>query len=208
MLIRMPDPSAPRHHQPAGAQCRARMNADEQGLQLHGFDRVVYFAPTLFVAYLAVLCALLTLVALLFKTLPNPAALIGAGLFGLIVTLSLCALLFHAQRRELRYVRVPTAFDAARNYCVVLQTAEAAGWRIARKLPEVLIECRIAGTFLTLGEMLVARFDGAAVLIAAISDPRVGYSATGRAHCREHLALLRRALQQEPAPCAGDGGDA
>jgi len=168
-------------------------------LQLQGFDRVVYFAPTLFLAYLATLCALLTLVAALFVTLPNPAALIGAGLFGLIVTLGLCALLFRAQRRELRYQSLQGTSDAALNYRVVLQTALAAGWRIAQEHPGALIEARIAGTFLTLGELLVARFDGERVWVAAISDPRVGYSMAGRARCRRHVELLRVALRDAEA---------
>ncbi|MDB5987470.1 MAG: hypothetical protein JWR16_2523 [Nevskia sp.] len=178
-------------------------DADQERLQLHGFDRVVYFAPTLFVAYLASLCALLTLLALLFVTLPNPAALVGAGLFGLIVTLGLCALLYHAQQRELRYVSLPTVSDAERNYQIVLQAAQAAGWLVARKLPAQLIEVRIAGSFLTLGELLVARFDGNDVRVAAISDPRVGYSMTGRERCRQHVELLRLALRR-----AGAGAEA
>ena len=35
-------------------------------LQLHGLDRLVYFAPTIFFGYLAAMCAALTLIALLF----------------------------------------------------------------------------------------------------------------------------------------------
>jgi hypothetical protein len=37
------------------------------------------------------------------------------------------------------------------------------------------------------------------VRIAAISDPRVGYSMTGRERCRQHVALLRLALRSENA---------
>jgi hypothetical protein len=42
--------------------------------------------------------------------------------------------------------------------------------------------------------MLVARFDGSTVRVAAISDPRIGYSMTGRERCRRHVELLRSAL--------------
>ena len=72
--------------------------------------------------------------------------------------------------------------------------AAAAGWHVARVETDVVIELRIASSLLSLGELVVARFDGSTVLIAAISDPRVGYSMAGRRRCRAHVERLRVAL--------------
>jgi|GEM_PF-1600174 len=165
-----------------------------QRMQLHGLDRVIYFAPTLFVAYLAGVCGLLTTVAAIFTTLPNPKPIIGAGVFGLGVTLGLCALLYRAQSRELRYQNLATARGAPQNYALLMQAAQQAGWTIAHCAQDELIEARVAGSLLTLGEMVVARFNGSNVLIAAISDPRIGFSMTGRERCRRHAALIRETL--------------
>jgi hypothetical protein len=168
-----------------------------QRMQLHGLDRVIYFAPTLFTAYLAGMCGLLTFVAALFTTLPNPKPIIGVGMFGLGVTLGLCALLYRAQSRELRYQMLLTTRSAPQNYALLMHAAQEAGWTIAHCAQDELIEARVAGSLLTLGEMVVARFDGSSVLIAAISDPRIGYSMTGRERCRRHVELIRSKLESD-----------
>lgn len=172
---------------------------NKQRMQLHGLDRVIYFAPTLFTAYLAGMCGLLTLVAAMFTTLPNPKPIIGAGVLGLGVTLGLCALLYRAQRHELLYKNLATAHSAPQNYALLMRAMQDAGWMIAHSVQNELIEARVAGSLLTLGEMVVARFNGSSVLIAAISDPRIGFSMTGRERCRRHAALMSETLlSKEP----------
>jgi hypothetical protein len=79
-----------------------RVNSSSDGmaidrLPLRRLDRVIYFAPALFFAYLAALCTALILTSLFLVHVRNPEAIAGAGIFGLLVSAGLGALLFRAQ---------------------------------------------------------------------------------------------------------------
>jgi len=66
-------------------------------LQLPRMDRVIYFAPALFFGYLAALCVGLILTSIFLVKVRNPEAIAGAGIFGLLVTVGLGALLLRAR---------------------------------------------------------------------------------------------------------------
>jgi hypothetical protein len=88
---------------------------------------VIDFAPALFFAYRAALCTALILTSLFLVRVLNPEASVGAGIFGLLVTAGLQALLPHAQSNDLRYTRFATQVDAHTNYAAVLEIVHSAG---------------------------------------------------------------------------------
>jgi len=63
-------------------------------LQLPRMDRLIYFAPALFFAWLAALCTALILTSIFLVKVRNPEAIAGAGIFGLLVTVGLGCLLY------------------------------------------------------------------------------------------------------------------
>jgi hypothetical protein len=81
-------------------------------IELPRLDRLIYFAPALFFAYLAMLCTALILTSIFLVKVRNPEAIAGAGIFGLLMTAGLGALLLRAQLNDLRYVRFTTQTDA------------------------------------------------------------------------------------------------
>jgi hypothetical protein len=88
---------------------------------------VIYFAPALFFAYLTPLCTALIVTSLFLVRVLHPEASVGAGIFGLLVTASLEALLLRAQLNDLRYTRFATQVDAHTNYATVLEIVHSAG---------------------------------------------------------------------------------
>jgi len=161
---------------------------------LRGSDRLRYFGPSLFVGYLTVLCAALTLISAAFTTLPDPAAIIATGIMGTALTGGLTLLVFKVQRRDLRYRTMTTRRNAEANYATVYATVTTAGWIIVRSHPGQSIEVEVSGTFLSRGEMISCVFQGQNVKLAAICDPQVGFSLAGRRRCREHLQRITEAL--------------
>jgi hypothetical protein len=163
-------------------------------LQLPRMDRVIYFAPALFFGYLAALCAGLILTSIFLVKVHNPAAIAGAGIFGLFVTLGLGALLLRAQLNDLRYVRFTTHGDAETNFRTVLNSIRAAGWTITRSEPAQVIDARVADSLLSRGEWVAVRFRGHEVWIASICDPRIGFSLVARRRCIQYKELIRTAV--------------
>ena len=165
-------------------------------LQLPRLDRLMYFAPALFFAYLAAMCAALMVTSVLIVGLRNPEAIAGAGIFGLIVTAGLGALLLIAQLNDLRYERIATHADPAASYTAVLDRVRAAGWSITREDNERRIDARVADSLLSKGEWVSVLFRGGEVWVASICDPRIGFSLVARRRCRQYKELLNCAVAQ------------
>ncbi len=127
-------------------------------LQLSRLDRVIYFAPALIFAHLAVLCTGLILTSMFLVWVRNPEAIAGAGVFGLLVTAGFGALLFRAQLHDLRYTRIVTPADAQTNCAAVLQIVRAAGWISTRSESAELIDAGVSDSLLSRGEWVAVRF--------------------------------------------------
>jgi len=163
-------------------------------LQLPKMDRLIYFAPALFFAWLAALCTALILTSIFLVKVRNPEAIAGAGIFGLLVTAGLGALLLRAQLNDLRYVRFATRFDAQTNYGAVLKIFRGARWTITSNVPGQLIDARVSDSLLSRGEWVAVRFRGREVWIASICDPRIGFSLVARRRCRHYKELVKSAV--------------
>jgi hypothetical protein len=163
-------------------------------IELPRLDRLIYFAPALFFAYLATLCTALILTSVFLVNVRNPEAIAGAGIFGLLVTAGLGAMLLRAQLNDLRYVRFTSQADAQTNYAAVLNSIRAAGWTITRNEPSQLIDARVSDSLLSRGEWVAVRFRGCDVWIASICDPRIGFSLVARKRCRYYKELLISAV--------------
>jgi hypothetical protein len=163
-------------------------------IELPRLDRLIYFAPALFFAYLATLCTALILTSIFLVKMRNPEAIAGAGIFGLLVTAGLGALLLRAQLKDLRYVRFTTQADAQTNYAAVLNSIRTAGWTITRNEPSQRIDARVSDSLLSRGEWVAVRFRGCDVWIASICDPRIGFSLVARRRCRYYKELVMSAV--------------
>jgi hypothetical protein len=164
-------------------------------LPLPRLDRIIYFAPALFFAYLAALCSALILTSIFLVRVRNPEAIAGAGVFGLLVTAGLGTLLVRAQLNDLRYTRIVTPAGAQANYAIVLNIVRSAGWVITRSEPAELIDARVSDSLLSRGEWVAVRFRDRDVWIASICDPRIGFSLVGRKRCRHYKELIRAAVR-------------
>lgn len=163
-------------------------------LKLPGLDRLIYFAPALFFGYLAALCTALIFTSVFLVKVRNPEAIAGAGIFGLLVTAGLGAVLLRAQLNDLRYVRYTTRADAETNYATVLKIIRGARWTITRSEPAELIDARVSDSLLSRGEWVAVRFRGPEVWIASICDPRIGFSLVARRRCRHYKELVKSAV--------------
>jgi hypothetical protein len=163
-------------------------------LQLPRLDRLIYFAPALFFGYLAALCTALIFTSIFLVKVHNPEAIAGAGIFGLLVTAGLGAILLRAQLNDLRYVRFTTRSDALTNYGAVLNIMRAAGWTVTGNEPGRLIDARVSDSLLSCGEWVAVRFRGHEVWTASICDPRIGYSLVARRRCRHYKELVKSAV--------------
>lgn len=163
-------------------------------LQLVGVDRARYFIPTALCLYLAVLCFVLIVTSAFLVSVQNAVAVTVAGGFGLILSGGLGLLVWKAQRRELRYTRVPASADSAANFEAVKSVAETAGWRIIRADPNRRLDAQASVSLLDAGERIVVQFRDSEVLVASICDPSVGFSLVGRRHCADHRELVRKAV--------------
>lgn len=168
----------------------------EQRLELVGLDRLRYFAPTAMCLYLGVLCVVLIVTSAFLVSLQNAVAVTAAGLFGLCLSAALGMLFWTAQRRDLRYVRVAGAPDAAVNYAAVRAAALQAGWTLVCDEPAQRLDALTAVLLLSVGERVAVRFRGAEVWVASICDPSVGFSLVGRRHCAQHRERVLRAVSE------------
>jgi regulator of protease activity HflC (stomatin/prohibitin superfamily) len=165
-------------------------------LRLVGADRARYFIPTAICMYLAALCCALILTSAFLVSVQNVVAVTVTGCFGLLLSVGLGVLLWNAQRRELRYTRVPTSAEAAANFAVVKSAALAAGWRILREEPARRLDAVTSVALLDAGERVVVQFRDKEVLVASICEPSVGFSLVGRRHCADHRELVRKAVSE------------
>jgi len=163
-------------------------------LKLPRLDRLIYFAPALFFGYLATLCTALILTSVFLVKVRNPEAIAGAGIFGLLVTAGLGAVLLRAQLNDLRYVRFTTHADAQANYRSVLNIIRTAGWTITSNEPGQHIDARVSDSLLSRGEWVAVRFRDHDVWIASICDPRIGFSLVARRRCRHYKELVKSAV--------------
>jgi hypothetical protein len=164
-------------------------------LQLPRLDRLIYFAPALFFAYLAALCGALILTSIFLVRVRNPEAIAGAGIFGLLVTTGLGALLVKAQLNDLRYTCFATAADAQTNFASVMNLMHSAGWIITRSEQGEFIDARVSDSLLSRGEWIAVRFRDRDVWIASICDPRIGFSLVARKRCRHYKELIKSVLR-------------
>jgi hypothetical protein len=165
-------------------------------LQLHGRERIRYFAPVGFCAFLGVLCLALAATSIFVRTIGDAILITVTGLLGVIA----CALagwaLLHLQLRWLRYTSVPLNVSPQAAWEAIHTLAQQAGWRISRSAPGQTLMAHTQGTMFDEGERIAVEFRPHEVLIASICDPSVGFSLIGNAKCRQHCERIRRALRE------------
>ena len=176
------------------------MKTQAQRMTLPAGLRAKYFAPVAFCGYLFLLCLAIIVTAAFLKNLGEAMAVTAVGAFGMILASGLGALVLRIQLRELNYVAIATSHPAAFNYAVVRQLAARRGWHITGDEPDLRLEARTPHTLLQEGEIVAATFRGRDVLVASICHPSVGFSLTGREHCRKHREMvMQTVLAADPA---------
>ena len=167
----------------------------EATLQLHGSDRVRYFAPVAFCAFLGLLCLGLALVAAAVPNLRDPLAVTVTALLGLLGCGGAGFLLLRLQLHWLRYTRVPIRSSPQVAWDAVHRAAVEAGWRIASESPGQTLRALTPGSMFHEGERVAVEFGTHEILVASICDPAVGFSLTGHERCRQHTERVRQAVQ-------------
>jgi hypothetical protein len=163
-------------------------------LQLHGRDRVRYFAPVGFCAFLGVLCAALAATSIFVRTMGDAIVITVTGLLGLMACAIAGWLLLHLQLRWLRYTSLPLSISPQAAWDTIHALALQAGWRISSGAPGQTLIAHTPGTMFDEGERIAVEFRPHEVLVASICDPSVGFSLIGNAKCRQHCERIRRAL--------------
>jgi hypothetical protein len=166
-------------------------------MELAGFERLRYFAPTAICLYLASLCLALLVLSAFLGGMRDAIAVTAAGVYGLLLCGGLGLIFWQAQRRDLRFERIATESAAAANFESVRAAALEAGWTIRREVSPTLLEAQTAGGILATGERVVILCRGCEVLVASICDPTVGFTLSGRRSCRAHRAMVRRVVLNE-----------
>lgn len=169
-------------------------------MRLKGLEWWRYYVPTLICGYLASMCLALLITSWFLPRDQNALTITAVAIYGLLCSGSVAWLFWRAQRRDLRFHRVPTETHAASYYAAVQRAIAEAGWEIRVQLAAERIEAQTVGTFLIRGERVWVQFEGYEVLVASICDPSVGFSLTGRRKCRAHREMVRRVvLAGQPA---------
>jgi hypothetical protein len=163
-------------------------------LHLNTADRVRYFAPIAFCAFLAALCLALIITSAFLTTVRDALAIAAAGAFGLLVCAALGATFLRVQLRNLRYLSIPTSLTPLASFEAVRRLMQRSGWHIVESEPGRRIEARTSDSLLHHGEIVAVEFQPNEVLIASISDPSVGFSLVGQRRCQSNMALVRRAV--------------
>jgi hypothetical protein len=163
-------------------------------LQLLGGDWARYFAPVAMCAYVAAICAALIITSRFLSNRHEGLTVTAAGLFGLLLSCALGAVLLFMQLRELRYLAVPTQSAVNASYQRVLALMRAQGWRLTTEQLDQRLEARTVGSVLDAGELVVVQFRPDEVLVASICDPSIGFSLVGQRRCRQHRELVQQAL--------------
>jgi hypothetical protein len=164
-------------------------------LQLVGGDWARYFAPVAICGYVAAICVALIVTASFLPNRHQTAAISAAGLFGLMLSCGLGALLLYNQLRELRFVSLHTDADPMSRYLRVLALVHDQGWRVTGELTGERLEARTHGSVLDAGELVVVQFRPSEVLVASICDPSVGFSLVGHRRCQHNRELVLQALR-------------
>jgi hypothetical protein len=168
-------------------------------MELRGFERWRYFAPTAICVYLALICVALLVTSAFLSKMQQALAVTASGIYGLMISGGLGLLFWRAQRRDLRFERIRTESAEGANFAAVRAAALNAGWSIRREVEPRLLEAQTSGGILEAGERVVVQCRGFEVLVASICDPTVGFTLSGRRSCRAHRAMVRRiVLNQAP----------
>jgi hypothetical protein len=163
-------------------------------MELAGFERLRYFAPTAICVYLAVICLALLVTSAFLGRMPYALAVTASGIYGLIISGGLGLLFWRAQRHDLRFERIRTETAESANFAAVRTAALKAGWSIRREVEPRLLEAQTSGGILEAGERVVVQCRGDEVLVASICDPTVGFTLSGRRSCRAHRAMVRQVV--------------
>jgi hypothetical protein len=163
-------------------------------LQLHGRDRIRYFAPVGFCAFLGLLCLALAATSIFLRTMSDAIVITVTGLLGLVACAIAGWILLHLQMRWLRYTAVPLSISQQAAWEAIHNLAQEAGWRIKDGAPGQALMAYTPGTMFDEGERIAVEFRPREVLVASICDPSVGFSLIGNTKCRQHCERIRRAL--------------
>lgn len=163
-------------------------------LQLHGSDRVRYFAPVVLCAFLALLCLATGGVSVLLPNMQQAIAITVTALIGVILCAAAGGLLLRLQLRWLRYSHVPIHSSPEAAWHAVHDLVLQAGWKIAQESPGHSLQAVTPGTMFEEGERVAVEFRADEVLIASICDPAVGFTLTGQERCRQHCEQIRQAV--------------
>jgi hypothetical protein len=169
-------------------------------MRIRGFDWWRYFAPTLICTYLTLMCLALLVTSWFLPRDANALTISATAIYGILFSGLVAWLFWRAQRRDLRYLHIPTETYAEiyfeRVYAAIVET----GWEVREEQSGVRIEAQTVGTFLLRGERISVQFIGHEVLVASICDPSVGFSLAGRRKCLAHREMVRRVvLAGQPA---------
>lgn len=167
-------------------------------LRLTGVQRAKYFAPVALCAYLVALCAAICITAVFLNNPRQAAATLAAGLFGLLLSVTLGAIVLFVQVSEMRYLTVTTRADATANFEAVHRLAQHLGWQITRAEVGSCLEVITPDSMSQEGEIVSVRLRQSQVLIASICNPNVGFSLTGRRRCQRNRELVRQAVLSLP----------
>jgi hypothetical protein len=163
-------------------------------LQLFGRDWARYFAAVAICVYIAAICAAMIITSAFLTNRRESLAISAAGLFGLMMSCALGAVLLFTQLRELRFIHVQAAADAKSQYLRVIALARDQGWRITGEQIGQRLEAKTTGSVLDAGELVVVDFRPGEVLVASICDPSVGFSLVGQRRCQHNRELVLHAL--------------
>ena len=162
-------------------------------LRLQGLDRVRYFAPVVFFAFLAAMCLAVITVSAFVVTMHDAIAITAAGLFGMLATGAAGTVILRLQLRWLRYSSIPISTDRDAALAAIRQLAAEAGWRITRQ-GSCGLEARTADSMFEEGERVSVEIRGQELLVVSICDPNVGFSLTGHRRCLQHCERVRQAV--------------
>jgi len=162
-------------------------------LRLQGIDRARYFAPVVFFGFLAAMCLALVTVSAFLVTIRDAMAIAAAGLFGLLATGGVGALILRLQLRWLRYTAIPLSIAPDLALAAARRAAAEAGWTLSRQDSRGF-DALTPGTMFAEGERVSVQIRDQQLLVASICDPTVGFSLTGHQRCLQHCERLRQAV--------------
>lgn len=167
-------------------------------LRLTGVQRAKYFAPVALCVYLAALCAAICITAIFLSNPRQAAATLAAGLFGLLLSAALGAVILAVQVNEMRYLTVTTRADATTNFETVHRLAHHLEWQITLAQAGSCLEGITPESMSQEGELISVQLRQNQVLIASICNPNVGFSLAGRRRCQRNRELIRQAVLGTP----------